>query len=474
MNIATAIVGSIFLITGAASGHITHDEQHSSRTLEKSSPCLATCDPKDSLTADTLQKCVDRCSAAGHCCGNRLYGEDTTSSAMKLSCANGCEIAFYSRKVDQCKSHCRAGNEGICEYKHPAIPDVFQMCFECACGEWPASDACDYGCEQAKNFPEFYQYDGGDATCETEDIPRFLFGGQSNMEGHTEEAKTGLFDELVEVVLRKGSTKKIKLKEMEDLINLAKESTPGSSKMEASQVFKLKKYIKRKDFMKKATTKAVCSWTKPAEFVDKLDCERPVSPTACGDNYGPELIFAHSFRFKKTHLKNKKIGIIKVAQGGTSIKKNWMKVNVGESENYWQNMVDAIAASKGSIEAFVWFQGENDQFVDGGPASYLENLTIFIADIRNEIYSSSDKFESPEDVPVVICELGNWIYEIEPTIIEAQRAFVKNTPNTALVNTGVNENENKRLSKFYHFNAASQLIIGDRVAKAVTKLLKNK
>ena len=73
----------------------------------------------------------------------------------------------------------------------------------------------------------------------------------------------------------------------------------------------------------------------------------------------------------------------------------------------------------------MWFQGENDQFVDGGPASYLENLTIFIADIRNEIYSSSDKFESPEDVPVVICELGNWIYEIEPTIIEAQRTFVK-------------------------------------------------
>jgi len=473
MNILATHVGSFFLIVAAASVTAANNEPHSlPRNLQGSSPCLTTCDPKDTLKAETLQKCVDKCFEKGFCCGNRLFGEDIYSSNQMLSCANGCEIAFYSSKVSECKGHCTAGRQ-VCQYKHPAIPDAFNLCNECECGKWPATNECAYGCEQADLFPEFYQYTGGDTRCETENIPRFLFGGQSNMEGHTEEARAGLFDELVEVVLRKGGNKKDKLNEMEGYLNQATDSTPGSSEMEAKGVYKLKKYMKKKYFMKEPYEKAVCSWTIPPNFVDKLDCERPVSPTACGDNYGPELMFAHAFPKKKSPLRNKKIGIIKVALGGTQIKKNWMKENIGKKKNYWQSMVDAIAASKGSIEAFVWFQGEDDQFHDGGPESYLENLTIFVADIRQEIFKSSKKFLSAADVPVVICELGNWIYGIDTTIIRAQRTFVKNTANTALVNTGVNKNPKKRLSKFYHFDAASMMIIGDRVAKAVAKLLKD-
>jgi hypothetical protein len=40
-------------------------------------------------------------------------------------------------------------------------------------------------------------------------------------------------------------------------------------------------------------------------------------------------------------------------------------------------------------------------------------------------------------------------------------------PNSILVNTGANDDPKKRLSKFYHYDAASQLVIGDRIAKVI-------
>ena len=174
--------------------------------------------------------------------------------------------------------------------------------------------------------------------------------------------------------------------------------------------------------------KVTCSWTEPAYYDSALDCERPISPTACGDLYGPELMFAHVFPKKTSPLKKQRIGIIKVAQGSTEIKKNWMKGYDGNKPNwnFWQDMLDAISAAEGSIEAFVWFQGEDDSFDDKNKEEYLENLTTFIADVRSEIYKSSSKFESPSEVPVVIVELGSWIYnDIDRIVINAQRTFVK-------------------------------------------------
>merc|ERR1719162_2000830 len=133
---------------------------------------------------------------------------------------------------------------------------------------------------------------------------------------------------------------------MEGSIMLAQASTEGSSKAEAKRMYRLRKIIK-----------------------------------------------------KKSPLKKKRIGIIKVASGGTEIYKHWMKSNDGEDANFWQTMVDAITASKGSIKAFVWFQGENDSFAAWNKENYLENLTTFIGDVRREIHKSSSNFESPADVP---------------------------------------------------------------------------
>jgi len=367
---------------------------------------------------------------------HNVYSYDDPNGAMQIE---GPDKNMYDRCFNQCFAD---------RTKRPTPAPTRKM-------PTPAPNSCLIEC--------------GESKC-AKDMPRFLFAGQSNMEGHTEEAREGLFTELVNTVTSKKS-KEAKLREMEDYILSAEESTTGSSKAEAKGVYNLRRIIKKKNFTKKKYKKAVCSWTNQANGA-KLDCERPVSPTACGDNYGPELMFSHIFPKKKSPLKKKRIGIIKVAQGGTEIYKHWMKVNDGEDENFWQTLVDAIEASKGSIEGFVWFQGENDSFADWNRNNYLDNLTTFIGDVRNKIHKSSSNFDSPSDVPVIIVELGNWIYlDIDQAVINAQRTFVKNTANTALVSSGVHDDPDKRLSKFYHFNAASQLIIGDRVAKAMAKLL---
>jgi len=109
---------------------------------------------------------------------------------------------------------------------------------------------------------------------------------------------------------------------------------------------------------------------------------------------------------------------------------------------------------------------------------YLDNLTIFISDVRNEIfeasnkYNSSTKFNSPSDVPVVIVELGCWLYcGGRSGITDAQRTFVESDNNSILVETGGSDDEKKKMAKFYHYDSAATLIIGGRIAKKLASLL---
>ena len=146
-------------------------------------PCLQTCVQND-ITANILQTCIDKCEPLGHCCGNRLNGEAPFSSNRRLSCANGCEIAYYRTTVDECKVDCAAVlSSDECAYTHPNIERPFKICKKCqeGCPLWPDDNACSDGCEQAAELPEFYKYVELPDICEQNDIPRFLFAGQSNM-----------------------------------------------------------------------------------------------------------------------------------------------------------------------------------------------------------------------------------------------------------------------------------------------------
>jgi hypothetical protein len=237
---------------------------------------------------------------------------------------------------------------------------------------------------------------------------------------------------------------------------------------------KKKQFLWQKEMLNDHPT-STCSFTDPY-YTNKLDCERPVSSDACGgrhNQYGPELMFGHTFPKLDSPLQGQAIGISKIARGGTNIFKNWMKDNKDDDKNYWNALVDTIKGAKGSLEAFVWFQGESDSFKESDSKSYLNNLTKFVADVRQEIFdSSTNKFVSPTDIPVIIVELGYWIYNMGLLeVIEAQRTLVDNDPNTAIVNTGASRRRREQLTGYYHYNAASQLIIGNRIAQAMATLL---
>jgi hypothetical protein len=112
--------------------------------------------------------------------------------------------------------------------------------------------------------------------------------------------------------------------------------------------------------------------------------------------------------------------------------------------------------------AFVWFQGENDAQVAEG-ADYEKNLKNFIADVRKDVGSPT--------LPVVIVQIGKWGQSfrvnnvaIGVAVADAQTKVVKEDKYARIVNTA-------DLSGFYHYDSASQLIIGERVSLAVKSLL---
>merc|ERR1711957_239347 len=136
------------------------------------------------------------------------YSYDDPNGPMKIEGSN-------KNMFDRCFNQCTPGAT-----MNPTALPTSQ-------GPTPAPNSCLLEC--------------GEAQC-AKDIPRFLFAGQSNMEGHTEQARQGLFQELVDTLTSKES-KTVKLNKMEGYIMLAEASTKGSSKAEARRMYRLRKII---------------------------------------------------------------------------------------------------------------------------------------------------------------------------------------------------------------------------------------
>lgn len=248
---------------------------------------------------------------------------------------------------------------------------------------------------------------------------------------------------------------------------------------EVRWLYGMRKHLKKKKIFRDHPT-STCSFTQPKKVNNRLDCERPVSSTACGGDhsqYGPEFSFGHVFPKLLSPLKGQKISITKVAVGGTTLFERWMKENKDNEDNYWYALVDAIIAARGTLEGFVWFQGENDNFLtQESQERYFDNLNQFVADIRQEIYnvSTNGKFASPSDIPVIIVEVGRWIWQSggdENPIIKAQRNFNATDANARLVSSGAGDDPMVHMTQFYHLDLASHLIIGRRIAKAMADLI---
>ena len=303
----------------------------------------------------------------------------------------------------------------------------------------------------------------------TQELPMFLLAGQSNMEGNVDAT---LFQNILADLASAANTD-IKARLAERIRYWHKDTnngyagygyTPEMAAFEASELVRLNAAGLVGADLTVPNTKVLCAWNAAAVsplFVSSL-------PTRCGGAFGPELVFGQALSkagYSSTSL-------IKVAHGGTTLYVDWRSPlsggTVGPLYTELRARIQSLKSAPASVNpsckaqgcrwsAFVWFQGENDSFASANGLSYEQNLKNLIADVRSDAGSPT--------LPVVIVQTGGWAQSLPfgKNVAAAQKAVVDADRYARLVNTS-------DLSKFYHYDPAAQLIIGDRIALAVKAL----
>ena len=308
-------------------------------------------------------------------------------------------------------------------------------------------------------------------------IPHFLFAGQSNMVGHVTNKPDDLrFDKTMEILFSSDSDIMQQLVDHLESFEFSPEQnhTPTSVyQFEAEELLRLRDEGFLTSSFQQPLSTVDCSFYQLNRNIDyrlgedepeSLAVDANLSPNAqCGVVFGPELMFGHVLEDVITDP----FSIIKIAAGGTEIQKHWSK-DIGW---FWPEVVEQIQAIDTETEewkAIVWFQGENDSFDDANAKGYLDELTDFITNVREEMYNlDTTTFSQASDIPVIIVGMGCWPtrdIEFGAIVIQAQVDFVDSTDNAVLVQTD-------DLSCFYHYDDASQLVIGYRIAEAVKPFL---
>ncbi len=199
---------------------------------------------------------------------------------------------------------------------------------------------------------------------------------------------------------------------------------------------------------------------------------------ADGNNvYGPELAFGHSV----ANQLSDEVILIKVVQGGTSLRVDWrspsveantdnlysdeelqieslypklLEVGRGLDDQGWREQHLPSAVGKHlNLAGFVWFQGWND---GGDPAEseYEDNFRGFVSDLRSDL--------GHPDLPIAVA-ISHRGEPTEP--IQTGQAHV--CAETSFMECGVTDD----LSNYFHFDSAAYLSIGHRLGHAMSAAL---
>ena len=180
--------------------------------------------------------------------------------------------------------------------------------------------------------------------------------------------------------------------------------------------------------------------------------------------FGPEIGFA--LATLKAQPKTR-LALIKGSKGGTSLAKDWQpgtKGQPGTQGPCYRNYLETLAAAKKALAArsdtytirgLLWHQGESD--AGSNAEVYEKQLIEFIARIRDDV--------SLPKLPVVIGEVFD--NGKRDAVRKAQRAVAEKVAGVAFVSADGTETWDKGT----HFDAASQLLLGERFAKACRDLL---
>lgn len=177
--------------------------------------------------------------------------------------------------------------------------------------------------------------------------------------------------------------------------------------------------------------------------------------------FGPEVSFG---REMADHLKGKKVALVKFAEGGTSLAKDW---NPEVKDRLYPTFLDftkkSLADLKGkghthTLRGMIWHQGESDASLTAD--EYQKQLTAFVARVRADL--------GTPDLPFGVGELFD--NGKRDTIRAAQKATAETVKGVFFVPA----DKLKTSDMGTHFDAASQIEIGRRFAAGMVKALGGK
>jgi len=180
--------------------------------------------------------------------------------------------------------------------------------------------------------------------------------------------------------------------------------------------------------------------------------------------FGPEIGFARAMLQAQP---GRKLALIKGSKGGTSLRADWKPGIKGDKESQgprYRDFVETIRMAtrqlqqRGdsfSIRGLLWHQGESDS--KSSTSLYRRRLNELISRIREDI--------AVPDLPVVVGEVFD--NGKRDSVRAAIQAVAANSPTVGLVSS----EDTKTSDPGTHFDAASQLLLGERYATAMRKLL---
>lgn len=177
-----------------------------------------------------------------------------------------------------------------------------------------------------------------------------------------------------------------------------------------------------------------------------------------GGTFGPEVAFG---RGMADHLKGKSVALIKFAEGGTSLAKDW---NPDAKDRLYPAFLDFTkGALKGlkdkghtyTLRGMIWHQGESDAGLTA--EEYQKALAAFVARVRRDL-------DTP-DLPFGVGE----VYDNGKR--DAVRAAQKATAEKVKGVFFVPADGLRTFDGGTHFDAASQIELGGRFAADMAKAL---
>ncbi len=200
------------------------------------------------------------------------------------------------------------------------------------------------------------------------------------------------------------------------------------------------------------------------------DINLSISPVPWSRNtfrFGPELSFTKKLRDATPANNDRKIMILKVAFGASSLQMHWLDhrkyrfLDILESEidNLSRNLKSA--GYKVNVKAFFWIQGEAD--VGRANSHYLEDLKTVISEVRNSVQTATGSAA----FPLVIARTGMiWGKENNSCLIRcAQQDFA--TLDKQAVTVDIDDLTKKDC---YHYSSDSYITMGERLYEAYSKI----